>query len=57
MVNELEIKGILTFNISVLVPHLQSAAGHHNQALGGRSFLFFSGGQSFDLILKDKEEE
>ena len=41
MVNELEIKGILTFNISVLVPHLQSAAGHHNQALGGRSFLFF----------------
>ena len=57
MVNELEIKGILTFNISVLVPHLQSAAGHHNQALGGRNFHFFSGGRSFDLIFKDKEEE
>ena len=56
MVNEFEIKGILTFNISILVPHLQSAAGHHNQALGGRSFLF-SGGQSFDLFLKDIEEE
>ena len=55
MVNELEIKGILTFNISVLVPHLQSAAGHHNQALGGRNFhLFFFWRSKF---LKDKEEE
>ena len=59
MVNEYEMKGILTFNISVFVPHLQSAAGHHNQALGGRRFQFFSssGYQSFDLFSKDKEEE